>query len=66
MYKLAKIYRKQKDGEEYIPAYKKNSNPAFIFEKTEEEPDYTPSFNFAKKDEDEQNENENADDGEEE
>ena len=66
IYKLAKIYRKQKDGEQYVPAYKKNSNPAFIFEKTEEEPDYTPSFNFGKKDEDEQNENENADDGEEE
>lgn len=66
IYKLAKVYRKQKDSEEYVPTYKKNSNPAFIFEKPEEEPDYTPSFNFGKKDEDEQNENKNAEDGEEE
>jgi phosphatidylglycerol:prolipoprotein diacylglycerol transferase len=66
IYKLARVYRKQKDSEEYVPAYKRNSNPAFIFEKTDEEPDYTPSFNFGKKEEDERNENKNADDGEEE
>lgn len=66
IYKLAKVYRKQKDSEEYVPAYKKKSNPAFIFEKNDDEPDYTPSFNFGKKDEDEQNEDKNAEDGEEE
>ena len=65
IYKLSKLYRKQKDNEEYVPAYKKKSNPAFIFEKTEEEPDYTPSFNFGKKDDEDDEDEETYEETEE-
>lgn len=52
IFNLAKAYRKQKDSEEYIPAYKKISRPSSLFEKNDDDDDYTPSFNFSANDND--------------
>ena len=55
IFNLAKAYRKQKDSEEYSPAYKKISDPASMFMSNDAEDDYTPAFKFNSSEEDNDN-----------
>ncbi|MBP3369994.1 MAG: prolipoprotein diacylglyceryl transferase [Clostridia bacterium] len=57
IYNLARSYRKEKDLEEYVPSYKKISNPASLFISNDsEDEEYTTAFKFSSDNEEEEDE----------
>ena len=58
IYKLAKAYRKKKDGEDYAPTYKKMSNPASLFMSDDANDEYTPAFSIKNNEEETETDNE--------